>query len=100
MLSPWLHETSESRAVSPTTFRSWTFGPRTSTKRTVKSPTTQRTSRMTTDQHPAWLASDEVAMTDRHGTPSNEAGIAQILLLILVVLAIVALTIWIVQQLT
>ena len=31
---------------------------------------------------------------------ATEAGIAQILILILVVLAIVALTIWIVQQLT
>jgi hypothetical protein len=31
---------------------------------------------------------------------SGEAGIAQILILILVVLAIVALTIWIVQQFT
>jgi hypothetical protein len=31
---------------------------------------------------------------------SSEAGIAQILILILVVLAIVALTIWIVQQFT
>jgi len=43
---------------------------------------------------------DDASVTegDQHG--SNEAGIAQILILILVVLAIIALTIWIVQQLT
>ena len=37
---------------------------------------------------------------DHDERASDEAGVAQILILILVVLAIVALTIWIVQQLT
>jgi len=40
-----------------------------------------------------------MARDDDDRAPS-EAGIAQILILILVVLAIIALTIWIVQQLT
>ena len=37
---------------------------------------------------------------DDDDRPSTEAGIAQILILILVLLAITALTIWIVQQFT
>jgi len=41
----------------------------------------------------------ESEISDRDCGASNEAGVAQILLLILVVLAIIALTIWIVQQL-
>jgi flagellar biogenesis protein FliO len=41
-----------------------------------------------------------VIVRDRNERASNEAGVAQILILILVVLAIIALTIWIVQQIT
>jgi flagellar biogenesis protein FliO len=39
-------------------------------------------------------------MRNRDEHAPNEAGVVQILILILVVLAIIALTIWIVQQLT
>ena len=39
-------------------------------------------------------------MGDDDGRASSEAGVVQILILILVLLAIIALTIWIIQQFT
>jgi len=39
-------------------------------------------------------------MQEHDRRPSSEAGVAELLLLLLVVLAITALTIWIVQQFT
>jgi hypothetical protein len=43
---------------------------------------------------------NDVMVRGSHNDASSEAGIAEILILILVALAIVALTIWIVQQFT